>query len=128
MREREEADDIVQGAYNRSLLDLILPPARRAAKEAGYALTVHGPLCRDIDLVAVPWVEHNVWSPEALAEAIAGAVRGVTGHCNNRKGEWTAKPHGRIARTLLVWCGQNTADLDLSVFPPTPTGDVEGEA
>lgn len=42
MRDRTEADDIVQGSYNRALLDLILPPMRLAAKDAGYALAVHG--------------------------------------------------------------------------------------
>lgn len=117
MRDRTDADDIVQGAYNRALLDLILPPMRRAATEAGYALTVHGSLNRDIDLVAVAWREHNVWTPDALADALVGAVRGVTGRCNRNGRDWTAKPHGRVACTLLVWCGQNTADLDLSVVP-----------
>lgn len=118
MRDRTDADDIVQGAYNRALLDLILPPMRRAAKEAGYALTVHGSLNRDIDLVAVPWVENGLWSKEALRDALCGAVRGVTGRCNyisNR--DWTVKPHGRFACTLMCWCGQSTADLDLSVMP-----------
>ena len=31
--------------------------------------------------------------------------------------DWTAKPHGRKAATLLVWCGENSANLDLSVMP-----------
>ena len=120
MRDRTDADDIVQGAYNRALLDLILPPMSRAAIEAGYALTVHGSLNRDIDLVAVAWREHNVWTSDALVEALVGAVRGVTGRCNRERQDWTPKPHGRVACTLLIWCGQNTADLDLSVIPPHP--------
>ena len=118
MRDRTEADDIVQGAYNRALLDLILPPMRRAAKDAGYALTVHGSLNRDIDLVAIPWVEHNVWSPDALLDALCGAARGVIGRCNRYSNkEWTVKPHGRIATTFLAWVGENSANLDLSVMP-----------
>lgn len=118
MRDRTDADDIVQGAYNRALLDLILPAIRRAALDAGYAITVHGSLNRDIDLVAVPWIEHNVWAKDALRDAICGAVRGVVGRCYyHANKEWTVKPHGRFATTLLVWCGQNTADLDLSVMP-----------
>lgn len=116
MRERTEADDIVQGAYNRALLGLILPPMRRAAKEAGYSLAVHGSLNRDIDLVAVPWSEYTVWTPDALVTALCGAARGVTGRCNSRD-DWTDKPHGRRARLLMVWCGENTATLDLSVMP-----------
>lgn len=117
MRDRTEADDIVQGAYNRALLDLILPSMRRVAKEAGYALTVHGSLNRDIDLVAVPWREFNVWTPEALKDALVGAVRSVTGRCNCSEKEWTEKPHGRLAKILMAWCGESTANLDLSVMP-----------
>jgi hypothetical protein len=127
MRDRTEADDVVQGAYNRALLDLILPPMRRAAKDAGYAITIHGSLNRDIDLVAVPWREHNVADPEFLVMSICGAARGVTGRCNfmssrDQEGngtmvKWTPKPHGRVATTLLVWCGQNSADIDLSIMP-----------
>ena len=118
MRDRTDADDIVQGAYNRALLDLILPAMRRVAIEAGYTLAVHGSLNRDIDLVAVPWREFGVWTPDALADAICGAVRGVTGRCNSNEKQWTAKPHGRLARILLAWCGESTAALDLSVIPP----------
>lgn len=124
MRERTEADDVVQGAYNRALLDLILPSMRRAAREAGYALTVHGSLNRDIDLVAVPWVEHQVWTRDALIEALCGAVRGVIGRCSYPKNEdWTVKPHGRLAKSLLAWCGENTAQIDLSVMPPVALPD-----
>jgi hypothetical protein len=117
MRERTEADDMCQGAYNRALLDLILTPMRRAAKDAGYAITVHGSLNRDIDLVAVPWREHNVWSMDALLDALTGAVRGVTGRCNCERKEWTVKPHGRRAKILMAWVGETTANLDLSVMP-----------
>ena len=117
MRDRTEADDIVQGAYNRALLDLILPPMRRAAKDAGYAITVHGSLDRDIDLVAVPWREHGVWSMDALIDALVGAMRGVVGraHCHDKA--WAEKPHGRRAKMLLAWVGENSANIDLSVMP-----------
>lgn len=128
MRERTEADDICQGAYNRALLDLILPAMRRMAKDFGYAITVHGSLNRDIDLVAVPWREHNVADPDVLVVRLCGAIGGITGRCNFYSNtdvkakprsivKWTEKPHGRIAATLMVWCGENSADLDLSVMP-----------
>jgi hypothetical protein len=123
MRDRFEADDIVQGAYNRALLDLILPPMRRAAKDLGYAITVHGSLNRDIDMVAIPWREHHVAEPDDLVQMLVGAIRGVTGRCNYRS-EWEEKPHGRRAKTLLVWVGENTADLDLSVMPTQPKAEA----
>ena len=118
MRDRTDADDICQGAYNRALLGLILEPMRRAAKDAGYAITVHGSLNRDIDLVAIAWREHGVWTPDALVQSLVGAMRGVIGmaHCHDKA--WEAKPHGRMAKTLLAWVGQNSAHIDLSVIAP----------
>lgn len=125
MRDRTEADDLVQGAYNRALLDLILPPMRRAAKDAGYAITVHGSLNRDIDLVAVPWAEYNVWTIDALVDALIGAMRGVIGRAHIVSKEWTAKPHGRRAKMLLAWVGENSANIDLSVMPAIKVEDDE---
>ncbi|NKJ43691.1 hypothetical protein [Novosphingobium sp. SG720] len=116
MRERTQADDICQGAYNRALLDLILPPMRMAAKDAGYAITVHGSLNRDIDVVAIPWREHHVKDADFLVQMLAGAIAGVAGRCNPQK-DWEEKPHGRRAKILLVWCGETTGHLDLSVMP-----------
>lgn len=116
MRDRTEADDIVQGAFNRALLELILPPMRRVAKDLGYALTVHGSLNRDIDLVAIPWREHGVGSAERLVEALSGAVAAITGRCNQNR-DWADKPHGRRAVILMAWCGESTASLDLSIMP-----------
>ena len=117
MRDRTDADDIVQGAYNRALLDLILPAMRRTAKDVGYAITVHGSLNRDIDMVAVPWAEHGVSEPDVLLRRLVGAISGVTGRCYADGEEWTQKPHGRIAKILMVWCGENTGMIDLSVMP-----------
>lgn len=135
MRERTEADDIVQGAYNRALLELILPPMRLSAKDGGYAITVHGSLNRDIDLVAIPWRTHNVCTADQLVISLCGAVRGITGRCNfqtNRDLEksdsivdFTQKPHGRKAATLMVWCGENSANLDLSIVPTLLTGEED---
>lgn len=116
MRDRTDADDVVQGAYNRALLDLILPSMRRTAKDVGYAITVHGSLNRDIDMVAIPWVEHGVADPDELVRRISGAIAGVTGRCYHRD-EWTQKPQGRVAKILMIWCGENSANLDLSVMP-----------
>jgi hypothetical protein len=116
MRERTEADDICQGAYNRALLDLILPAMRRTAKDAGYAITVHGSLNRDIDLVAIPWRQHQVYDADRLVHLLVGVIAGISGRCNPEHG-WTEKPHGRRAKMLLVWCGGTTGHLDLSVMP-----------
>lgn len=126
MRERTEADDICQGAFNRALLGLILEPMRRAAKDAGYALTVHGSLNRDIDLVAIPWRDGNIWTPDALVDALCGAARGVIGRCNRHSTDaWTPKPHGRVAAIMLAWVGENSATIDLSVMPVVEAKEVK---
>lgn len=116
MRERTVADDAVQGAANRALLELIIGPVRIAAKHVGYAVAVHGSLNRDIDLIAVPWID-AAGSPEDLVSAVCGAAAGVTGSCMKHGKEFTVKPHGRIAATLLVYCGQKHMEIDISIMP-----------
>jgi len=118
MRDRIEADNIVQGAYNRALLDLILAPMRVAAKELGFALAVHGSLNRDVDLIAVPWVEKDVATPDDLLTALIGVCKGVVGRANCHDKEWVIKPHNRLAKVIMVYVGENTAHLDLSVMIP----------
>lgn len=105
------------GAFCRSLLDAILPPIREVAHNHGYAVAVHGSLSRDIDLVAIPWTE-VADTPDVLVQAIAGALSGILGRCHRMQGE-TAKPHGRIAYTLVH--GGFIGEIDLSVFPPQHT-------
>jgi hypothetical protein len=88
---------------------------RVAAKRHGFAIAVHGSLSRDLDLVAVPWVE-RVDDKDQLARTLCGVVQGVTGSCLLH-GEWSPKPHGRAARTLLTYCGEQSFNIDLSVVP-----------
>lgn len=66
-----------------------------AAKAKGYALAVHGSMQRDLDLVAVPWVD---WAADAqdLAEHLATE----TGWRLIAEAT-SAKPHGRTAFTIL---------------------------
>lgn len=47
--------------------------ARAAARQHGYALAVHGSLKRDVDLLAVPWIE-GASGPRRLARAVAEAI------------------------------------------------------
>jgi hypothetical protein len=81
-----------------------------------HAITVHGSIARDIDLVAVPWTDRAA-EPDYLVDRLTAAVASVTGRCNAYN-DWTVKPHGRLAKILLVW-GQpfGSIDIDLSVMP-----------
>ena len=77
----------------------------------GYALAVHGSLARDLDLIAVPWVE-VVSKPEAVLKQITTEYA-VTLVENPLPFE--VKPHGRIAYTLS--CGFGECAIDLSFLP-----------
>lgn len=109
----------------------LIGPLRAVARAHGYALTIHGSLERDIDLVAVPWVD-RASAPADLAEALrveAARVNGAAWCAESldadnpehfRLGMPGYKPHGR-----LVWAFQlGGTYLDLSVMPPR-TQDAE---
>lgn len=96
----------------------LLPEIRVAAKSLGYAIAVHGSMRRDLDLLAVPWVE-EAKDPQELVQFIADAVQGFIIGAVTDTGEMrgpTPKPHGRLAWSIC-WGGK--AFIDLSVFPPS---------
>lgn len=110
-------DVAVARAMCTTLLEHILEPMRVVARDAGYAITVHGSLARDIDLVAIPWTKHGEYGPDYLVTRLAATIASITGRCNPMS-EWADKPHGRRAKTLMVWGGRfGTVDIDLSVMP-----------
>ena len=112
-------------ALCETLLSGVIEPVRRVARDAGYAITVHGSLARDIDLVAIPWIEHNVSTPDYLVDRIAAVIAGQVGRCavyrSKGKDPWTEKPHGRKSITILAWNELfGSVDIDISVMPSAP--------
>lgn len=99
-------------AYVEQLLEDLLPPLRLAARGCGYAIAVHGSLARDIDLVAIPWTA-GAYTPDKLVERLLGVVAGVLGRAV-APGEWSDKPHGRKALTIIT---SGPAEIDLSIMP-----------
>lgn len=104
--------------------------ARATARAHGYALAVHGSQMRDLDLLAVPWVE-EASTPEVLVEAIRKAVNG-TYSAGSQAGNdiITKQPHGRLTWAIhLEGVDRGLLDalvagkvpfhpyLDLSVMP-----------
>lgn len=73
-------------------------------QQHGYALAVHGSLQRDLDLIAIPWVE-SPSAPEVVLEAIGKEwkIQGVHGP--------TKKLHGRTAYSVLIAFGSFFVDL-----------------
>lgn len=113
-----DAARVENKALRRQLADLGVPPLdvyqkrlpimRTIAREHGYALAVHGTGLRDMDIVAVPWVE-SVSTPDVLAEAIRAAIDGVIlndGESNDfTRRNPQPKPHGRLAYTIQIGAG-----------------------
>ena len=87
--------------------------ARNVGRKAGYAVAVHGTQLRDVDLLAVPWIEGTAYTPQMLADCIAKALPGVV------QGPWEKKPHGRVGIVIhpLIRYGFDTWYIDLSVMP-----------
>lgn len=102
-------------AFVDAFLSEALPGLQLAARGCGYALAVHGSLARDIDLIAVPWTE-GADKPELLVQRLCGALSALVGRAVNLRGDdWTEKPHGRRALTIILpgICPQ----IDLSIMP-----------
>ncbi len=86
---------------------------KKIAQEHGYALAVHGSFTRDMDLIAVAWVENPKPHLEMLAafQKALGEVR-VDGQPYD---SMEVKPCGRLAYTIASGGG---GYLDISVIPP----------
>ncbi len=99
----------------------LIPVIRDAAWLQGYLAAPHGTLKRDLDIIAVPWIE-CASTPWELANAIAEAVG-----CPQQIGPPSSnKPHGRVAWSIILWNCKRTRDeiragyvpwVDLSVMP-----------
>jgi len=102
----------------------LYPMLLQIAKDHGYTLAVHGSVHRDLDLVAIPWVE-EASEGAALIEAFKDATRTVSTHEDfdhiEPRLNPTVKPHGRIAYSLHVTnSGMYGGYLDISVMPKIP--------
>ena len=113
----------------RAFYTSILAKLRTVAMAHGYALTVHGSLERDLDVVAIPWVEEYC-TPDELAHHLAIAACGIA-----REGayDWEQKPGGRIATCIpICWTADcpplfnvpSAGHMDLSVVT-WPKGNVQ---
>lgn len=92
------------------------PVLAEIANNHGYALSVHGSVSRDFDLLATPWVE-DAKSAEELMQAIADYFGRYMGRLNSEMiplSTPTKKPHGRLAWAIPI---ENGAVVDLSVMP-----------
>jgi hypothetical protein len=107
----------------------ILPHLTALARTHGYALGLHGSMNRDLDLIAVPWVD-DAQPADVLVEAIRAAVDGYMIADGTAAGRWdpeksafvpavvrtpSHKPHGRLAWSIHF--SGSAFYIDLSVMP-----------
>lgn len=120
-------DEIKLAALCLEKFRLLREPLIESARKCGYALTLHGSLTRDIDLVAITWVQ-NASSVELLVETIVTISRALNNGVAFMVEEPNASPfdfvqrnpepkaHGRLAFAIHLGGGPY---IDLSVMPPT---------
>lgn len=93
----------------------LIAPIRAVAKDHGYAIAVHGSLNRDIDIVAVPWID-RAFTEQKLVVAIIDVCKeynnGFASCADIEKP--TLKPHGRHSYVIVVGEG---VYIDLCVMP-----------
>ena len=93
----------------------VLPKITRAARKCGYAIAVHGSMRRDLDLIAVPWVE-KYSDKDTLAKKIQLAACGF----KMARYDWEQKPNGRVATAFPIcwasWNEPSVGHVDLSIM------------
>lgn len=96
----------------RRTYQAFLPELRKVARSCGYALAVHGSMERDLDLVAVPWVD-NPHAPAELAFQLAVSCKGlIVGQT------FEGTPNRRLFHINMGWRGtENRNYIELSVTP-----------
>lgn len=86
------------------------PEIAAIGRKHGYAVAVHGSLARDLDLIAIPWVD-ECGDPQDVIDEILRA------YAVELIGDVGQKPHGRIAFTLS--CGWGHCAIDMQFMPKT---------
>lgn len=97
----------------------LVPMLADVAREHGYALAVHGSMQRDLDLVAVPWVD-GAAEAEVLVAALQGRVSWIA---DDAPVGPTVRAHGRRSWAITLYGGPY---LDISVMPRGAVEEASG--
>lgn len=95
--------------------DRVIVRIRRIARDYGYAIAIHGSRERDLDLIAVPWI-NEASSAKELLTALNERENCIYGPPNER-------PHGRVGYVLHGFAGCKY--VDLSIMPRKTFGSME---
>lgn len=98
----------------------LYPSLREVAREHGYALALHGSLQKDLDVVAVPWIE-GASSERLLVRALTNCAGGVL-----HQGR-TKKPHMRAAYTIELAAQGGYVDLSVLARESAAPGESDAD-
>lgn len=101
----------------------------RVAQRFGWAVTLHGSMSRDLDVVLIPWTddaEHEDKVVDAIRFFVEGTYITSARKRNEKKMKSstkdgiahfsvTEKPHGR--RAISLYIGHSQYYLDISIMP-----------
>lgn len=95
---------------------IIYPMLREVAIDFGYALSVHGSMLKDLDLIAVPWIE----KPKDHIDMLIKMADVLNVRFPHGRFHWeceeSLRPHGRKAYAIVP--GTETGYIDISIFTP----------
>jgi hypothetical protein len=110
----KEYAKLIRAAETDIFINRALPKLTNVAKLCGYALTLHGSKIRDLDLVAVPWID-DATPIDRLVEALVNVIGDETGwKCLPDASKYSDKPHGR---TAVIITASFNMHIDLSIMP-----------
>ena len=119
-KQLEEIDALVQEERQRTegkritgapFYPLYYVSMAKTCREHGYALTVHGSMIRDLDLVAIPWTE-DCSTEYVLIQSLIARHQLMEGNPVKKD-----KPHGRKAYVFIGFGGEETGYIDFSIMP-----------
>lgn len=85
---------------------------RNAAMDCGWAVALHGSLSRDMDIMAMPWVE-NCTDADTMIDTIIKRCFGDNIISEYGKKVDMTKPHGRVCYLIPIY---DDYYLDISIM------------
>ena len=87
----------------------------------GWCVVMHGSMTRDLDLIMIPWEDraHLMTAEQCIVMLAQGEKLRLTNGKEPKIGEidWTDKPHGRKATSLLFPEFGDPRWVDISIMP-----------
>ena len=85
---------------------------RNAAMDCGWAVALHGSLARDMDIMAMPWIE-NCTDADTMIDTIIEKCLGDNIMSEYGKKVDRTKPHGRVCYLIPIY---DDFYLDISIM------------